>query len=197
MSSSLFGSQSPVAGHLLPLHGLPGEIADLRRDVEAAFQKLETQGLPVAHMVDIGRALQGTDRFPVGGSSALLSALLAYVQANLTPTTPARDTAYRRVSLATSTLATTDKIVELLRGANHDMTLPPAASAAGLEFLIQIFDTGAYSLTLHLDAGDTGSKIYFQGNTPVAGANLTVMGADSGLRPGFLIYSNGTDWVLT
>lgn len=44
MSSKLFGSKVAVAPHLLPQHGLPGEIVDLRKDVEAAFLALQSNG---------------------------------------------------------------------------------------------------------------------------------------------------------
>lgn len=44
MASKLFGSKVAVAPHLLPSHGLPGEIVDLRKDVEAAFLALQSNG---------------------------------------------------------------------------------------------------------------------------------------------------------
>lgn len=111
--------------------------------------------------------------------------------------TIARLTAKRTISGTTGTLAVTDKIAAINASGNFTLTLPPAASASGLDFLLQRIDiASAYTLTLALDAGDTGSKIYFQGNTPSAGASLTVTGADSQTRPGFLLWSDGTDWYL-
>lgn len=109
----------------------------------------------------------------------------------------ARLSAKRAISGTTGTLAVTDKIAAINASGNFTLTLPSAASAAGLDFLLQRIDiASAYTLTLALDAGDTGSKIYFQGNTPSAGASLTVTGADSQTRPGFLLWSDGADWYL-
>ena len=108
--------------------------------------------------------------------------------------TIARLTALRAVSGTTSTLAITDRILKVNASAEHTTTLPSAASAVNMDFLVQRVDTNAVALILALNAGDTGSKIYFQNNTPVAGASLSLTGSDSGNRPGFLIYSDGTNW---
>lgn len=111
----------------------------------------------------------------------------------------ARLTAKRTVTGTTGTLATTDKILAINASGNYTLTLPTAASASGLDFLLQRIDiASAYTLTLALDSADAsdGRLIYFQGNTPSAGANLTVTGADSQTRPGFLLWSDGTDWYL-
>lgn len=111
----------------------------------------------------------------------------------------ARLTAKRTVTGTTATLAITDKILAINASGNFTLTLPTAASAAGLDFLLQRIDiASAYTLTLALDAADAadGRVIYFQGNTPSAGANLTVTGADSQTRPGFLLWSDGTNWYL-
>lgn len=55
MASKFFGLRTPNAPHLLPAHGLPGEIVDLRGDVEAAFKALEAYVRPTAN-----RTLTGT-----------------------------------------------------------------------------------------------------------------------------------------
>lgn len=109
----------------------------------------------------------------------------------------ARLTAKRAISGTAGTLAITDKILAVNASGNFTLTLPSVASASGLEFLLQRVDiASAYTLTLALDAGDTGAKIYYQANSPSAGASLVVTGADSQTRPGFLLWSDGTDWYI-
>jgi len=66
--SKAFGSQRAYKAHLVKGHGLSGEIADLRSDVEEGFQNLEERaGYPELDYVDgAGPAAAGGDMILVG-----------------------------------------------------------------------------------------------------------------------------------
>lgn len=111
----------------------------------------------------------------------------------------ARLTAKRQVvhngATTTSALALTDRILGIdMADGNHTTTLPSVASAAGMDFLLQKTSTGTNSLTLALAGGDTGAKIHFGGNSPVAGASLLLSDSTLTTQPGWTVWSDGTDW---
>lgn len=103
----------------------------------------------------------------------------------------------RAVSGTSSTLKAKDKILYINASGPHTTTLPNVAYCVGESYLIQRTDVNAVSLTLALDAGDTGARIYFKNNAPAAGANVTLTGSDSGLRPAFSLRSDGTNWWVS
>lgn len=81
----------------------------------------------------------------------------------------------------TSTLAITDGYVGIdASGGNHTMTLPALSTTTSIDsFVVQKTSTGTNTLAFALNAADATAKIYFMGNTPSAGASLTL--GDSGL----------------
>lgn len=115
--------------------------------------------------------------------------------ANAAVWVPRRRASERGASSTTSTLTKNDRILRIGTGSgNHTCTLPAVATCTGLDFLIAKTTTDANTITLALDAGDTGAKIYFLGNTPSAGASLTLSDSNGTTRPRWLVWSDGTDW---
>lgn len=107
---------------------------------------------------------------------------------------PARSGVSRLITgSTTSTLAITDWFVEIDNsGGNHTMTLCSLASSPG-EFVIQKVSTGTNTITFALAASDTTAKIYFLGNTPSAGASLTLSDSNSVFTPMYTVVPDVTN----
>jgi hypothetical protein len=98
---------------------------------------------------------------------------------------------------ASSTLLLTDSILRIdSTNVPHTTQLPSVAAANGQSFMLQRIDLFLTLLTLSLDPADTGARVYFQGNSPAAGASVALTGSDSGTRPAFFVHSDGTNWYV-
>lgn len=159
MTSKMFGSQKAVLSHLVkPGPGLPGEIYDLRKDIEAAFTLLENGGLYITDEFT-NPAVADTDFVKTSFSGSTSAVILRAADLTNATLPMARQITITRSNTANAFSTDPITIVGKAYGVRRTLTFTPA-SDDGNDTLVPDEDDGLdeiYEVRLPANALGTGT----------------------------------------